>query len=73
MTSNVIYAGEVIYEATSSLAYPGPRGAQRHREIRGPDMKCREAAQHFFEELGPGSSRRRAGARPGHEAVQRHL
>jgi hypothetical protein len=24
--------GDVIY----GLAYPGPRGAQRHREIRGP-------------------------------------
>jgi hypothetical protein len=24
---NVIYAGEVIYDAGSNLAYPGPRGA----------------------------------------------
>ena len=36
MEINVIYAGEVIYDAGSNLAYPGPRGAQRHREIRGP-------------------------------------
>jgi hypothetical protein len=39
MTKNVIYAGEVIYDAGSNLAYPGPRGAQRHREIRGPARK----------------------------------
>jgi hypothetical protein len=32
MASDVIYARDVIY----GLAYPGPRGAQRHREIRGP-------------------------------------
>jgi hypothetical protein len=28
---NVIYAGEVIYDAHSNLAYFGPRGAQRRR------------------------------------------
>jgi hypothetical protein len=32
---NVIYVEKVIY----GLAYPGPRGAQRHRAIRGPARK----------------------------------
>ena len=36
MEINVTYGDEVIYDVGSNLAYPGPRGAQRHREIRGP-------------------------------------
>jgi hypothetical protein len=47
MEINVIYASEVIYDARSNLACPGPRVAQRNRGIQRPDMKCREAAQFF--------------------------
>jgi hypothetical protein len=39
MEKNVSYGDEVMYDAGSNLAYPGPRGAQRHREIRGSGAK----------------------------------
>src|SRR6516165_7759776 len=56
---NVIYAGEVIYDVGSNRAYPGPRGAQRHREIRGPARKSpRSGSISLLEELDPGSARR---------------
>jgi hypothetical protein len=56
--------GKVIY----GLAYPGPRGAQRHRAIGGPARK--PAAQRlsiFLEEPDPGSRSGFAAACPGNE------
>jgi hypothetical protein len=45
---DVIYAKDVIYEATSSLAYPGPRGAQRHRVDPGSSAKIAAQRLNIF-------------------------
>jgi hypothetical protein len=76
MEINVIYTGEVIYDAGSNLAYPGPRGAQRHREIRGPARKSPRSGSISFSFLKNWIPDLRGGfatACPGHEAEHRHL
>jgi hypothetical protein len=70
MASDVIYARDVIY----GRAYPGPRGAQRHREIRGPAQNF--AAQRLYfhvEDLDPGSARRLRHRLSGKRVHGRHL
>ena len=70
MASDVIYARDVIY----GLAYPGPRGAQRHREIRGPTQSFAAQRLNFqFEDLDPGSARRLRRRLSGKRVRGRHL
>ena len=75
MTKNVIYASGVIYDAGgSNLAYPGPRGAQRHREIRGPARKSpRSGSISLLEDWVPDLRGGFATACPGHEPERCHL
>ena len=61
-------------DVTYGRAYPGPRGAQRHREIRGPaQSQPRSGSISLLEDLDPGFVRRLRRRLSGKRVRGRHL